>query len=60
MPNGQMSKVIQRLRTTLQWRQDPDLTDGQLLAFFIGRRDEDAFQALLRRHGPMVWGKRAP
>jgi RNA polymerase sigma-70 factor (ECF subfamily) len=32
------------------------LTDGQLLACFIERRDEAAFEALVRRHGPMVLG----
>jgi RNA polymerase sigma factor (sigma-70 family) len=32
------------------------LTDGQLLDRFLSRRDEDAFAALLRRHGPMVLG----
>jgi RNA polymerase sigma factor (sigma-70 family) len=31
-------------------------TDGELLAVFIARRDEAAFEALLRRHGPMVLG----
>src|SRR5262245_40887912 len=31
-------------------------TDGQLLADFLARRDESAFEALLGRHGPMVWG----
>src|SRR5439155_17351329 len=30
------------------------LTDGQLLEGFIARRDEAAFEALVRRHGPMV------
>jgi RNA polymerase sigma factor (sigma-70 family) len=32
------------------------LTDGQLLDRFLSRHDEDAFAALLRRHGPMVLG----
>jgi RNA polymerase sigma factor (sigma-70 family) len=32
------------------------VSDGQLLETYISRRDEAAFAALLRRHGPMVWG----
>jgi RNA polymerase sigma factor (sigma-70 family) len=32
------------------------LTDGQLLARFLDGREEAAFAALLRRHGPMVLG----
>jgi RNA polymerase sigma factor (sigma-70 family) len=32
------------------------LTDGQLLDCFISARDEAAFSALVRRHGPMVLG----
>jgi RNA polymerase sigma factor (sigma-70 family) len=32
------------------------LSDGQLLEQFASRREETAFEALLARHGPMVWG----
>jgi RNA polymerase sigma factor (sigma-70 family) len=32
------------------------LADGQLLESFVARRDEAAFEALVRRHGPMVMG----
>ena len=31
-------------------------TDGQLLAAYVERRDDRAFEALVRRHGPMVLG----
>jgi RNA polymerase sigma factor (sigma-70 family) len=32
------------------------LDDAQLLERFVGRHDEAAFETLLRRHGPMVFG----
>jgi RNA polymerase sigma factor (sigma-70 family) len=32
------------------------MTDGQLLECFISRRDEAAFEALVRRHASMVFG----
>ena len=33
-----------------------DATDGQLLRQFLAQRDESAFVALVRRHGPMMLG----
>src|SRR5215471_11233211 len=48
MPNSRASAVIQRFHTA-------GLTDGQLLADYLGRRDESALAALVRRHAPMVW-----
>jgi RNA polymerase sigma factor (sigma-70 family) len=31
-------------------------SDSQLLQRFVERNDEDAFAALVHRHGPLVWG----
>jgi RNA polymerase sigma factor (sigma-70 family) len=32
------------------------LSDGRLLEQFVASRDEFAFERLIERHGPMVWG----
>src|SRR5262249_18404216 len=32
------------------------LSDGQLLERFASHQEQSAFEALLARHGPMVWG----
>jgi RNA polymerase sigma factor (sigma-70 family) len=54
MATNQMSGFIQHLRRVL--RDGAGLTDGQLLGEYLSRRDEAAIAALVRRHGPMVWG----
>src|SRR5262245_1450984 len=54
MTTGHLGGVIRHLyRAALPQH---GLTDGQLLEEYVRRRDETAFEALLRRHGPMVWG----
>jgi RNA polymerase sigma factor (sigma-70 family) len=35
-------------------RANPAPTDAELIEDFVSRRDEDAFSALVERHGPMV------
>src|SRR5262245_26299292 len=52
---GPMAGVIRHLRRAALLGAD-DLTDGELLDNFLRRRDEGAFEALVRRHGPMVLG----
>jgi RNA polymerase sigma factor (sigma-70 family) len=56
MATGQMSEVIQHLRRAVLLHDGAGLTDGQLLDDYLRRRDEAALAALVRRHGPMVWG----
>jgi RNA polymerase sigma factor (sigma-70 family) len=56
MAMSQMNEVIQHLRKTVMGLDGTGLTDRQLLGCFIEHRDESAFAALVRRHGPMVWG----
>jgi RNA polymerase sigma factor (sigma-70 family) len=48
--------LIREVRRATLLRDGGGLTDGQLLDCFIERRDEAAFEALVRRHGPMVLG----
>lgn len=51
-----MREVIRHLRRAALLQKGDGPSDGQLLESFVVRRDESAFEALLRRHGPMVLG----
>jgi RNA polymerase sigma-70 factor (ECF subfamily) len=51
-----MRKVVDHLQRVARSLDPETATDGQLLEGFIARRDEAAFAALVRRHGPMVLG----
>jgi RNA polymerase sigma factor (sigma-70 family) len=53
MPNGQMAPILRYLGDVAA---ADGLADGRLLEQFVGRGDEVAFTALVRRHGPMVLG----
>jgi RNA polymerase sigma factor (sigma-70 family) len=46
--------MLHFFRTVL--RADRALADGELLESYLRSRDDAAFEALVRRHGPMVWG----
>src|SRR5579872_4609983 len=50
-----MTTVIQHLRRTILSRDAATLSDGQLLDYFLTQREDAAFAALVRRHGPMVF-----
>jgi RNA polymerase sigma factor (sigma-70 family) len=51
-----MNDGIGHLRLAAMHGDGGRLSDSQLLEGFIARRDEAAFAALVRRHGPMVLG----
>jgi RNA polymerase sigma factor (sigma-70 family) len=55
MPAEPLPQVVARLRRAVR-PPAPDAPDGELLSRFVATRDEAAFTALVRRHGPMVLG----
>src|SRR5262249_19826266 len=56
MGTGLTARTVQHLNRLALRPDDPGLTDGELLDSFRTRRVELAFEALVRRHGPMVLG----
>src|SRR5262245_28310382 len=54
MTHGHLSLVLRNIRQLANVYPADDATDGQLLAQFAACRQETAFAALLKRHGPMV------
>ena len=56
MSDGQPHDVLRQLRSAALLQDGGGMTDGQLLELFLTDRDEAAFEALVRRHGPMVLG----
>jgi RNA polymerase sigma factor (sigma-70 family) len=56
MATSQTRKVFHHIRSAVLMRDGAGMTDGQLLGCFLTQRDAAAFAALVRRHGPMVWG----
>lgn len=51
-----MSVVLRELQALCEGGPLGDLSDGQLLDRFVARREGADFEAIIRRHGPMVWG----
>src|SRR5262245_25533936 len=51
-----MKTAFRHLRRAVLLRKSDGPADEQLLESFLLRRDETAFEVLMRRHGPMVLG----
>jgi RNA polymerase sigma factor (sigma-70 family) len=51
-----MNAAVPELQTLFEGGSLGGLSDGQLLDRFVERREEAVFEAIVRRHGPMVWG----
>jgi RNA polymerase sigma-70 factor (ECF subfamily) len=56
MDKGQAKGLLRHLRRVAFQSDAVGLADGELLECYLTWRDEAAFEALLRRHGPMVLG----
>jgi RNA polymerase sigma factor (sigma-70 family) len=56
MASHPLTELTHELSRVLLRRDGADLTDAQLLTRFAERGDEAAFEALVRRHAPMVLG----
>jgi RNA polymerase sigma factor (sigma-70 family) len=51
-----MNVAVPELQTLFEVVSLGELSDGQLLDRFVERREEAVFEAIVRRHGPMVRG----
>jgi RNA polymerase sigma factor (sigma-70 family) len=51
-----LARITRDVRNVLLRRDGAEATDGQLVRWFTTDGDEAAFEAIVRRHGPMVWG----
>jgi serpin B len=54
--DGPLGKAVRHLRTLAGGRAGDGVSDSQLLRLYAARRDEAAFAAVVRRHGPLVLG----
>jgi RNA polymerase sigma factor (sigma-70 family) len=56
MATAQLSTLLRHMRKLAVSESTRELSDAQLLQRFAVRAEEDAFAALVERHGQLVWG----
>jgi RNA polymerase sigma-70 factor (ECF subfamily) len=56
MAGSPIGDLLQALNRAALRQDGAGLSDGELLEAFVARRDAAVFEALVRRHGPMVLG----
>src|SRR5262245_19486288 len=56
MATNPVNELLHHLCRTELLREGEHRSDGQLLDSFVRHREGVALEALVRRHGPMVWG----
>jgi RNA polymerase sigma factor (sigma-70 family) len=56
MAAAQLGTVLRHVRKLVVSETTREQSDAQLLQCFANRGEEDAFAALVERHGPLVWG----
>jgi RNA polymerase sigma factor (sigma-70 family) len=56
MRHAAFSSFMQMLRRVAARHARDEQADAELLARFVRQRDEGAFEVLVHRHGPIVWG----
>src|SRR5262249_34454817 len=55
MADKRLNPVLQHIRGSVASQRVRKLSDSELLRFYIRDRDQDAFAALVQRHGKLVW-----
>src|SRR4051794_21540523 len=56
MAASPLQRVVDHLRRAAVLQEAARVKDEDLLEAFMSRREDAAFEALVRRHGPMVFG----
>src|SRR5262245_59548787 len=56
MPAAALEGVLRHVRKVLRQGEAAQVGDAERLERFLARRDGGAFEQLVRRHGPMVFG----